>query len=264
MKRIYEINYGNKATINTGNYENLSPMFNIKTIIESENGSRVYIRKEFKKMKKVVEDELKKSIDSIKQEQLLKSLKHLRFYEKDGVKYPSVTSIINPDPIEGIPNLELYGLRGEIIHRWFGEIVTSGSSKCFISDVEKERLVIIGGVEGFDINWVTNDSQLEFDKSEVEVYNTKDVFAGRYDADGLLGGKVSLFDCKSGDLSKKGIERAFMQLSAYASCVPDIKQLVIIPCNPKAKKVPVVSTEIDKYYALFMAKRKEFKERFGI
>jgi hypothetical protein len=268
MKRSYEINYGNKATLNTGNYENLNPMFNIKVIIDGveyvPEEVEVNLQREFERIKGIVDDQLQQKINEVKQGELIKALKHIRFYEKDGIKYPSVTSVLSPDPIEGVPNLELYGLRGDIMHRWFAEIVTTGKSDYFISDAEKDKLVIIGGMEGFDISWVVDDKQFEFDRSEVEVFNYKDIYAGRYDADGLLGGKTALFDVKSGDLSKAGIEKAFIQMSAYAHCVPDIKQLVVLPCNPKAKKVPVVSTDIDKFYAMFMQKRAEFKERFGI
>ena len=262
MKKTYEINYGNKATINTGNYENLSPMYNIKCIMETERG--VDLEKEFAALRNIVDKELKHSVDMVRQELLIKSLKHIRFYEKDGKKYPSVTSIINPDPIEGIPNFELCGLRGTILHRWFEEYLTTGKTECYISDAEKEQLAIIGGVEGFDFSWVMDNRDFEFDKSEVEVYNDTELYAGRYDGDGLFQGKTALFDLKSGDLSKKRIEKAFIQLSAYAKCLPDIKELVVIPCHPKAKKIPPTTTEIDKYYAMFKQKRTEFKERFGI
>ena len=43
-----ELNYGNKATINTGNYENISPMFNIKKILESTTD--LNINQEFNEM----------------------------------------------------------------------------------------------------------------------------------------------------------------------------------------------------------------------
>jgi len=258
MKKTYELNYGNKATINTGNYENLSPMFNIKVVLEGVE--KINEVEEFERIKKIVDGQLYNSIEQVRQDQLLKSLKHIRITEKDGVKYPHVTSIIRPDPLEGIPNLELYGLRGDILHEVFQTIVKDGG---YVSPFDDERLAPIGGLKDFDLEWIVDNRDFEFGNSEVEIFNTQDIYTGRYDADGLYQSKKAMFDLKSGNLTKKTIDDAFMQIAAYSQGL-DIEVMVIIPCNPKIKKEPIVSKDIGMYYAKFKQKRIEFKERFGI
>lgn len=254
--KTYELNYGNKATVNVGNYENLNPMFNIKVVIEAE---KINITEEFNRIKLIVDDQLKQSIEDIRLRKRLADIKHLRFKEVNGVLYPHVTDIISPDPLE-IPNIELYGERGDIFHEMFAK----DNWKPIYTDAEEAKFQLIGGIRNFDFSWVKDDIKFEFDQSEVEVINHEKRYVGKYDKDGLYDSVPAVFDLKSGNMTKQAQERTFIQLAAYAVCVPNIERLVIIPCNPKNEKKPLFTDDIDKYYAMFLQKRAIFFDRFGV
>ena len=245
-----ELNYGNKATINTGNYENLSPMFNIKRIIQSSTD--LSITTEFEAMKKLVDDQLNAYIKSHQAQSL-----NLKFYEKDGKKYISVTQVITPIKPK-IPNFELYGLRGDIYHRIFKLWTTKGEYKPDITDEEKEKLKIIKGIDENALEWVTKEPNVEYVTSEQEVFNDEYLYAGRYDACGILDKIPAIFDLKSGRVDK---DKWFMQLAAYAKAVGDIKLMVVY--SLKDKKI-YTDDRIDFYFGMFIQKRKDFKERYGV
>ena len=115
-------------------------------------------------------------------------------------------------------------------------------------------------MDGYDFEWVKYDKKFVFGKSEQEVINWEDKYIGTYDADGLYDGVECTYDLKSGRLDKN---KWFMQLAAYNK-PRGIKRMVVIHIGPKAKQTPYVEDDVDKYYAMFMEKRAEFKERFGI
>ena len=189
-------------------------------------------------------------------------MKHLRFYEKDEVKYPSVTSIISPEPYTGNP---IYGTIGNILHRALANYIAKDEIKVNVTPEEKDQLIANNiNIDDYVIEWIKYNKDFIFGKSEQQVFNTTDIYAGTYDADGLYAGVKCLYDLKSGNMAKGSMDKAFMQLAAYSRCVPGIKRLVIIPCNPRSKQDPLISDDIDKYYSLFMTKRKAFKEKFGI
>jgi len=260
MKKTYELNYGNKATVNVGNYENLGPMYNLKLVIETEG--TIDIGQEFIRMKAMVDKHLANNVKEIKLVKLLEDMKHLRFYEKDGIKLPSVTTVISPEPYTGNP---VFGTIGDILHRAFSKYIKTGDIKVDITSLEKDQLIANNlNIDDYVMEWIKYDEQFIFGKSEQEVFSLTDRYAGTYDADGLYGGVKCVFDLKSGSMLRGGQDKAFMQLAAYSKCLPDIKRLVIIPCNPKSKQDPLISDDIDKYYSMFMQKRKAFKDKFGV
>jgi hypothetical protein len=262
MKRA-EITYSKNATVNVGQYENISPMFCQKVIIEAED---IDSEKEFLEIKTTIDKLINDEIAKIRGEKLLKEMAHIRFSEIDGKKVPHVSSIISPDKL-GIPNIELFALRGTLKHKELELYIKSAGKERFtISESDKQKLITIGGIEGFDIEWIKNDERIVFDKDKVEqeVYNEEHLYCGRYDYAGNFVKENALFDLKSGSMDKVCQEKAFIQLSAYARCLKDIKCLVILPCNPKSKKEPIVTNDIPRYFDLFLQKRQEFKQRFGI
>jgi len=261
QSKTYELNYGNKATINTGNYENESPMFNVKKIITLDDGLEIDIASEFKEMRFLVDNQLHKAIDETKNRGKAKALEGFRIKEIEGVQYPSVTTIITPEMPE-IPNLELYGLRGNMWDRVFTRMVEEGKYEEDFTKEELDQLVIIGGMKGHSLEWVVKNEDFDFRTAQVNIVNKKDIYCGRYDADGFYKGDVATFDCKSGTLNKSMIDKSFMQLAAYAKAREEqSRYLVIIPTQ---KQEPIVSEEVDKYYAKFMKLRAEFKDKYGI
>jgi len=247
-----ELNYGNKATINTGNYENISPMFNIKRIIQSSTD--LNITNELNAMKDIVDGQLN---DYIKAHQA--EILNPRTYEKDGKKYVSVTQVITPIKPK-IPNFELYGLRGDIYHRIYKRWTTENKYIVDISLEEKEKLKPVKGIEDNALDWIIKLEDIEYITSEKTVYNDTYLYAGTYDSAGLFKKVPSVLDLKSGRID---LDKCFMQLSAYAKCL-DVEQMVILPIHPSEKHEPIISNEVDFYFGMFIQKRKDFKERYGL
>ena len=103
--------------------------------------------------------------------------------------------------------------------------------------------------------------------TESKVFNKEHKYAGRSDIKGIYDVKTSVMDVKTTSAVDK--ESCFKQLAAYAKADgnEDVEQMVIIPLNSKTVQgfsKPVVSTEIDKYFAAFQKDRKLFKDRFGL
>lgn len=257
----YELNYGNKATINTGDYCNESPMFNEKLIITVNDGIEIDLAKEFEKMKVLVDTQLHKAVAEIRNRGKQKTLDGLRIKEIDGVKYPSVTTVLSPTPPE-IPNLELYGLRGNMWDRVFQRIVEEARYSTDWTEAELKQIEVIGGMKGHSLQWIfDNLKDIDFRAGHTEVINTKDIYYGTYDADGFYKGELALFDCKSGKISKPMIDKSFMQIAAYCKAKEELpKYMVIIPTQ---QAEPIVSEEIDKYYQQFLQLRQNFRNTYG-
>jgi hypothetical protein len=142
-----------------------------------------------------------------------------------------------------------------------GRWISQGRYLWDVSEEETKKLEIIGGLSKteWDLNWV-GELGFDFSLSEQEVYNDEYMYCGKYDSKSA----DVIYDFKSGSPTKDMFEKAFIQLSAYAKCLPDVKKLVVIPLNPKAKHHTQETTEIDKYFSIFLKKRAEFKERYGV
>ena len=97
---------------------------------------------------------------------------------------------------------------------------------------------------------------------EKTVYNDEHRYAGRYDFIGKYKGETALFDLKTGATSD------FRQLSAYAACVPGIKNLIICPVGVTDNKCgymkPKICTTPEAEFKEFLKARNKFSQRFGI
>lgn len=266
MGRTYELVYSNSAKVNMGDYEQLSPFYSSKVVIE-ENGTPVDVRSEYEKLRGEVDELLKLNVEAIKNARRAKEIGNFRFYEKDGKQYVSVTSILNPEPktAEQIAFLKPYADRGTALHRQFQHLIERGKLDNF-TDEEKSACASVGGFLGYEF-WFKDDKRFNFSIAEVTVYNDAELYAGRYDANGFFENKSAMFDLKSGSLDKSGVEKAKMQLAAYNAClVEPMDVLVIIPVGPKSKKEPIVmeKAEISKYFSMFMSKRQEFRKKYNV
>ena len=265
ISKRYELVYSNSAKINMGDFEQLAPFYSTKILIESD--MEIDVRAEYEALRNDVDTLLRLNIDNIKNAKKAKDVGNFRFYEKDGKKFVSVTSILNPEPKtpEQEAFLKPYGDRGTSLHRQFQHLIENGKLSAFTEE-EKNACASVGGFLGYEF-WFKEDKRFDFSIAEVSVYNEKELYAGRYDSHGFFDNKTAMFDLKSGSLDKAGIDKAKMQLAAYNDCLDEPKEvLVIIPIGPKAKKEPIVveGEEIKKYFGMFMAKRNEFKQRYNV
>jgi hypothetical protein len=99
MKRTIEIAASFTGKISTGQFENESPYFSAKEIIESEEViTDDVIKARQQDLQSICYGQFKRHAEQAYSEKIAKQYKNIRFYDgKDGLKYPSVTSIINMD-----------------------------------------------------------------------------------------------------------------------------------------------------------------------
>jgi len=267
--RTIEITASVSGVIPTGNYENYKPLYAVKEI--------------------------------------MKNKQEIRWYPRGNKFYPSVTSIISAiEPINFDPDLlKQYASRGSIVHAQIEHYFKTGSWETDILQIPDTKLDYMIVKEGsLKLNWedckflgfwekygkdfVPVDYQfgkvIELEKGqkpeevvppplkdytlEVECFNDEFLFAGRMDFPCKYKSVETLADFKTGAVyTPERLNKFWKQLSAYAKTIGNIKQLMIIPLNPKNKTgfgQPIIETDIDKYFNLFLQDRNAFKKIYGV
>jgi len=266
---IKEIKHSVQAVISTGAYENQREMFELlATLKEGEDP-----KKAMQELEEFNHSRLDMAVNRAKTDLIEKQYASIRFYEKDGKKYPSVTSILgwSIDWKISEDELQQYGSRGSIVHK-IVETYLKGQKWVEPDDLPelKEDIAIVcGGSLGLSWKDCTHKAffeqhgkDIEVDKIEQEVFNDESLYAGRYDFKGKYKGVEALFDIKTGNTSD------FRQLAAYAVCESSIKNLIICPVgatdNKSGYMKPKVCDTIQAEYKAFLKARTKFKSRFGI
>lgn len=251
MKKVVEVCYSNSMKINRGQYEQESPFYSAKTIIE-ENGQPVDETAEYARLRGIIDPLLVAQYQEAKLE-----LSGLRVRIKDGKKYVSVTSILTPDFPKSID--PEYAIRGTEIHRIFTHWVTTGEwlapSPSLLSKLKFEDIAYKKFTETFSDRFKPASHSLG-----LEVYHEAHLYSGEIDAVMDVDGKKSLVDFKTGGWS-------WDQLVAYYKALADkdIKQLVIFDLkNTKLEVLPVTDSKCVKYWENFLIKRGEIRARFGV
>jgi len=199
----------------------------------------------------------------------------IRFREKDGKKYPSVTSITDWSKDFHVSEIDLtqYASRGTIIHYMVQKFIETGQwltlREVAEQGLREDATILFRGGLQLKIEDCSHEEFFEqfgkdftFDEFEVEVFNDQYLYSGRYDARGTFQGIPSIIDFKT------GASWDFKQLAAYANCLDGIEQLVICPVGPNGNKTgvkkPVVTKNIKGAFDNFLKDRAEFQKRFGI
>ena len=257
------------GVIPIASYENLRPHYEI--VAEVEEGDDV--NAEFKKLKAVLRWHFEQEGNNAKADLIEKQYQNIRFYEKDGKKFPSVTSITgwNVDWKISEDELQQYASRGTIIHKLVELYLSEGSwaDPLEIPDLENDVATLMAGSK--KLSWKDCSYQKALDgiigdlkvlQQEQEVYNEEHLYAGRADLVCLYKGKQTVIDFKAGTTTD------MRQLAAYAACLEGIEQLVIVPVGPTDNKSgfkkPIVCTDLAGEYKKFLYARAKFRERFGI
>lgn len=270
-----EITASFSGKIATGKFENEAPFFALKeTWQDVTDDEFVRARQDalqqmcYEKFAAVERRSLVEKIKEIRQD--------LRFYPIGNDQYPSVTSVIGWDEDWYMDPMELaqYGARGTIIHKLVEIFLQTKvwPKPSDIPEIFPEMVILKKGSLGLSIDDVDfpaffKKHPFEVLKQETTVYNTEKRYAGRQDIKGKLEGKVTLFDVKTSSTIDK--KKFFKQLTAYAKCEgnEDVEQLCIIHLNNKVQQgfsAPIIETDVNKYWHLFLKDRENFKERFGV
>ena len=267
--RIKEIAVSLSATIGTGSYENLKPCITMGAdLTEKDNVDGCL---------KMLNNKARTMIDQIenqaKTELIARQNSKIRFYERNGKQYPSVTSVLGWDIDWRISEDELmqYGARGTIVHKiielylkekkWYDPID--------VPELEDEVNILMSGSK--KLTWKSCSyikameniiEDIELIDTEQAVYNDELLYAGRLDCLCKYKGKLTVLDFKTGTTTD------MRQLAAYSICIPNIEQLVIVPCGPTVNKSgvkkPVVCDAIQPEFKKFIYARNKFRSRFGV
>lgn len=293
MKRTIEISASFTGKISTGQFENESPFFSVKEIIEYEpnqGNSDDWIALRQKELQVMCYGQFKRHAEQAYAERIAKQYQNIRFYDgKDGLKYPSVTSIIGMDEQFFISPDELsqYAARGTIIHKQIEIFLTTGEWKLpkDIAEVAPCYLTVIKGSLGLDIEdtdfrGLYADYPFKVTSLESTVLNNEYRYGGRVDiqcviesknpgkwgkVEGIMFDVPTILDVKSSTTLDK--MKGLTQQAAYAKAVEGTKQIGLLHLNKENKcgySTPVITTNLERYWALFAKKREDFKARYAI
>jgi len=266
--KIKEITVSLSGVIPVAAYENLRPSFSI-TVEPLYDGDEEAIIAELQQyLHTVFENESNRG----KADLIDKQYANIRFREKSGKKYPSVTSILSWDKDWHITNDELrqYASRGTIMDAMISNFLVSGEwfDPTQVPALREDVSILMSG--SLMLTWeqcshkafmATYRKKIEAERFHGTVFNDEALYSGEWDILGKYDGVRSIMDIKHGQWDMR-------QLAAYAICEQDIKQLVILPVGPTDNKCgykrPVVCDTIQKEFEEFLKARAKFKQRFGI
>jgi len=253
-KKTIEVCYSNTIAINKGNYENEKPFYSGKTVLEVEddpNAIEMAYRAHFEQLKGIVEPLIQADYNKKRTD-----LANVRIRVKDGKKYPSVTSILNPDGISTkIKNLDKYIIRGNNADEAFKAVMTGTR----IPEIDESKFAPL--TWDWDIKAFIKEHKLlktleiPLWTANVEVFNEEYQYSGEID---LLKEDCLIVDIKTGAWK-------WEQQIAYAKCKPSVKKIAIADLKEnKYTEVGINEPLICKAWEKFIYKRGVFFSRFGL
>lgn len=267
--KIKEISASLAGVIPIASYENLRPSYTITA--ELEEGED--INASFKQLKDTIRCHFEQEGNRAKVDMIEKQYANIRFYEANGKKYPSVTSILgwNVDWKISEDELQQYASRGTIVHTLIELYLKEGKwyDPLDLPKLENDLAVLMLGSKKLtwkDCSYIPALESLikdvELIETEKSICNEENLYAGRLDVLCRYKGKLTVMDFKTGTTTD------MRQLAAYSACVDNVEQLVIVPVGPtdnkSGVKKPVVCVNIQKEFKGFLYARAKFRERFGV
>lgn len=266
--KVKEITVGLSGVIPVAAYENLRPSFSMTVEpIDGEKPKEIVAT-----LQQYLHDVFEHEANRGKAELIDKQYANIRFYEKAGKKYPSVTSILNWGKEWPVTKDELqqYASRGNIIEAMITEFLQTGKwpNPLEMLSLREDVSILMSGSLMFTWETCSHKAFMEKYRNKIEakqiqqtVYNEENLYAGTYDILGNFDGTRSIMDIKSGGYDMR-------QLAAYAICEKDIEQLVVLLVGPTENKCgyrkPIVCDTIQSEFQGFLKARAKFKQRFGI
>lgn len=292
MKRTLEISASFTGKISTGNFENESPFYSIKEIIEEneeENISDIVVKERQRELHEMCYQQFKRQAEVAYSEKIAKTYQNIRFYDGlEGRKYPSVTSIIgwDSDFFMSPEELQQHASRGSIIDKQVELYLLTGAWKQpeEIPEIYPDLVIVKKGNLGLlldDSNFLGFFKEYPFKTiiCQDSLLNHEHQYGGRRDIkcviestnkgkwekiEGVLFDVPTILDVKAGSMDKP---KFMKQQVAYWHCDPEIKQVGIIHLNKENKcgyAQPVIETNKEKYWSLFLSDREKFRKRYAI
>jgi len=267
--KIKEIKASITGAIPIASYENLKPFYEISAELEAGDN----LDDKMTELRGIVRSHFEREGNNAKADLIQKQYSGIRLYEKDGKKYPSVTSILgwNTDWKISEDELQQYGSRGTIVHKLVEKFLSGGGwvDPTEIPDLSNDVATVTAG--SLALSWKdcsyekaveAINGDLEVIMQEQELFNDENLYAGRADLVCQYNGKKTILDFKSGTTTD------MLQLAAYAACLEGVEQMVIVPVGPTDNKSgfkkPIISTDVQGEFKRFLYARASFRQRFGI
>lgn len=293
MRRTIEITASFTGKIPTGSFENESPFYALKEIIEMDNeGPDIadgWIETRQQELHKMCYEQFKQHAEVAYSERIAKEYTNIRFYENGGgVKYPSVTSILNMDVDFHVSPDELsqYASRGTVIHKLIEIFLLTGEWKdCkSIPEIAPDVMTVLNGslhlnLDDVDFRGFYKDYPFKVVLIEKKVINSEYKYGGREDIlcviestnkgkwekiEGIKFDVPTILDVKTSTTLDK--IKGLTQQAAYAKC-EGVEQIGLIHLNKDnvcGYSKPVITNNIEAYWAMFLKARKDFQKRYGI
>lgn len=287
MKKTIKISGSFEGVVATGPYQNQRPGFLAEETFEVEVAEGENIDELIFSRQKELQERSYQNFKDAEQKAIVERIererKDFRWYKlSSGETVPSVTSVINFDAdfFEAPHLLREYAAQGSIFHALVSNYFQTGKwaeakdlPECWVDLVIVSKGELKLPVEGFNFPGFLEKYPVKAQSWDKVVLNEKDRYGGTLDFFGMTereDGKDVLTIC---DIKRTPDKfRGFMQTAAYAKALEvegfKVQRMWLIVANPdktaQGFSKPVVSDEIDKYYALFLAKRADFRRRYGI
>ena len=265
-----------KATIPTGEYENITPMYSLKEIVPKDSDYSV----KYDEMRNIILQKINEDFERVKIDTILRRNPDLRFYERKGKKYPSVTSIINWKGIDyPVEQLKQYASLGNIIHELIAIYLRDGKviEPETLDKLAVDLLILKQGDLMLDyksIDWksVIDETAkvIAFCKDEPQIcYNDSFLYAGLPDRLGTHKGKPTIIDFKTAKkITDDKIDKWWQQVIAYGKCIDGIEYYALIFLQSKYEKSNYLILDdkevIEKEWQRFLANRENFRKVYGI
>lgn len=277
MKRTLKISASFQGVIPTGSYQNSRPAFGAEETFEIDIDGSVdkIIEMRQKQLEEICYKNFEAEALKAKIIKIRNDRKDFRFYQlPNGEEVPSVTSILNYDSEFLVSDEELkqYASQGNIIHAQVSEFISTGVWKepKDIEGTTADLFILKKGslglsLDGWDFQAFLKKYPITDMTNGIACINAEHKYGGTPDLIGTYEGKKTICDIKRTPEKVKN----FIQMAAYAKCLNGlgIEQMMIIPLNDKTEQgfsKPMISSDIEKYFELFLYKRREFRKIYDI
>lgn len=231
-------------------------------------------------LKKILRDDMATRERQSYLKYLEKVRRDIRWTKIDGELYPSVTSIletVNPtDFFMDGEQLKSYAARGNVLDTILQKFIETGQwfeykdlpeTWADVKEMKRGKLEMSGNLPA----WVEKYKP-QFIEGHKRICNKQYRYTGTPDvAFGMLDNIPTLFDLKNRtSINKMEKVKIFKQMAAYAkgeNLGHQIEQLCMIIVNDGTQQgfsKPVTTTEIDKYFELFLSDLSEFNRKFNL
>lgn len=246
-----EIKYWKAAKVPTVQYGSEDVCITLTSDVPAEE-----VQKTYSDMKNFVDERIAEQVNAIGNK-----LSSNDYREKDGKRYPRVSKILSPDPIN-IPNIEKYALRGSAYHEIGNTVLLGG-------DYDRAFTEVSAKYDISPIKWTDIKAKEFFEKFgkdivvkelNVEVFNEKHLYSGEIDFVGTYLGCPCIADFKTGTWKLE-------QLVAYAKTKKEYSEYDLIIFDLKNAKVEAFAHHeppVQEAWEKFIFLRGKFHERFKI